>query len=134
MTSEQLAIKVPGRRIRRTPPGLAEADLLERVRRLARVNGWRLFHVYDSRKAVGAGFPDCVLTHPQQRRVIFAELKRPDADPTPPQEVWLAALHAAGCEVAVWRPADIDDIRAVLRGERRLTEPPAIPTTERRTP
>jgi VRR-NUC domain-containing protein len=118
MTIEQLAIPTPGRRIRRTPPGLREDDLLERVRRLARVNGWRLFHVYDSRKAVGAGFPDCVLVHDRQRRVIFAELKRPGADPTPKQVAWLAALRAAGCEVAVWRPADLDDIRAVLRGRR----------------
>ena len=117
--AEQTALVFPGRRIRRTPPGLAESDLLERVR--------RLFHVYDSRKAIGAGFPDCVLTHPQQRRVIFAELKRPGQNPTPQQEAWLAALHAAGCEVAVWRPADLEEIRAVLRGDRRLTQPAVTP-------
>lgn len=125
MTAEQLAIPTPGRRIRRTAPGVREDDLLNSVRKLARLTGWLMFHCYDSRKSIGPGFPDIVLVNPRQRRTIYAELKRPDGTTSPDQEIWLTALYEAGQEVALWRPADLPAIAAVLRG-RRLTEP-AVP-------
>ena len=118
MTAEQLAIPTPGRRIRRTPPGLREDDLLNSVRDLAQLNGWRMFHCYDSRKSIGPGFPGAVLVSARQRRVVYAELKRPDGTTTPEQDQWLAELGAAGQEVALWRPADLPAIAIVLRGRR----------------
>lgn len=120
MTTEQLALQLPGRRIRRTPPGMREDDLLNAVRKLARLTGWRMFHCFDSRKSIGPGFPDVVLAHARQQRTIFAELKSPTGRLSIEQEAWLITLAEAGNEVAVWRPTDLPEIAVILRGGRRI--------------
>jgi len=49
-------------------------------------------------------------------RVIFAELKRNGARPTPAQRAWLEALQAcAGVEVYLWTPNDWDAIIDALQ-------------------
>lgn len=121
--TEQMTLAFPGRRIRRTAPGMTEADLLAAVRKLAKLNGWRTYHTRDSRGSE-PGWPDLVLANLQQRRVVFAELKAPGGSTTPEQDEWLAVLRAAGCEVALWRPADLPEIAAVLRGQRLNGTPP----------
>lgn len=77
---------------------------------LAKVNRWRLYHAYDSRRSA-AGFPDLVLVRPP--RLIFAELKTAKGRLTREQGGWLTdlgALALPGVEVYVWRPDDWNEI------------------------
>ncbi len=88
---------------------------------LAPMLGWRLcYHTLRS-KGSQSGFPDRVLV---RERVIFAELKREKGVPTPAQIEWLNGLAAAGAEVYLWRPSDLDEIAKILshRG-RPMIEP-----------
>jgi hypothetical protein len=89
-----------------------EKELLARVRYLARVAGWLVYHTFNSRKSE-AGFPDLVLVKPP--RLVIAELKRAGEQPTIEQEAWLAALALVpGVECYLWRPADLPRIVEVL--------------------
>ena len=127
MTHEQLALAVgPQERRRGRSASMSEARLLAAVCSRARRSGWLVFHCADSRRSIGPGFPDLVLAHERQRRVIFAELKTEAGGASYEQEVWLTVLFAAGAEVALWRPGDLDEVAGVLRG-RRLTEPACEP-------
>jgi hypothetical protein len=90
---------------------------------LARWHGWKVFHPLPAQNAKGrwrtaqagdTGFPDLVLAH-SKRGVIFAELKSAIGKLSDHQQTWLATLRQAGAEVYVWRPADIDQIKAVLQ-------------------
>jgi len=47
-------------------------------------------------------------------RVIFAELKSMRGALTEEQQEWIDTLKAAGQEVYVWRPSDIEEIERVL--------------------
>lgn len=93
---------------------MSEAELLAAVRQLARLSGWMTYHTHDSRRSE-AGWPDLALANVRQGRIIFAELKTATGRTTPQQDAWLAALAAAGCETAVWRPADLPEIACILR-------------------
>ena len=101
---------------------MTEAQFLVQVRDLALLTGWIFYH---TRTSIGsdAGFPDVVITNPRQRRTIFAELKKQDGVVSADQKKWLASLAEAGNEVAVWRPADLDAIKAILTGRRITTTP-----------
>jgi hypothetical protein len=98
-----------------------EAQFQAVVVDVARFNGWRVFHVHDSRRQVRpgvlvgdrdtAGFPDLVLV---RDRVIYRELKTDTGRLTAGQEAWLAALRRAGEDVDVWRPRDWPRIEAEL--------------------
>lgn len=73
------------------------------------------------------GWPDLVLWHPRQQRVLFVELKADDGKVTPEQAEVLAGLWAAGAEVGVWRPAMLDSqVLPVLQGKQRLTDAPSF--------
>lgn len=65
--------------------------------------------------ADGKGWVDLVLV--RDDRILFRELKQDGRYPEPEQREWIAALVAAGCDVAVWRPKDLLDgtIQAELR-------------------
>jgi hypothetical protein len=101
-------------------------------------HGYLCYHVPDSRRVVqahasGAGFPDWVFcrrvglptepvfcierTAPGEPRLVFAELKggRRGAKASPAQEVWLAALRAAGAQAYLWYPGDWLEVQEVLR-------------------
>ncbi len=85
---------------------------------LAPMLGWRLcYHTLRS-KGSQSGFPDRVLV---RERVIFAELKREKGVPTPAQIDWLNGLAAAGAEVYLWRPSDLDEIAKILAARERPT-------------
>lgn len=99
---------------------VTEAQLLTRVREVARRLGWwRCYHTYSSKRSE-PGFPDLVLartpTDEMSGRLIFAELKREGESPTIPQQQWLETLkHAVeGIEVYLWRPSDLDNIVEIL--------------------
>ena len=92
-------------------PTLTEREWQEHVVNIARYYGWRVHHHLVSRGSA-AGWPDLVIC--AHGRALFIELKT-DADRLrPEQRTWLGLLAAAGCEVAVWRPADLERVTAAL--------------------
>lgn len=93
-------------------PKLTEKAWQSQVLTLARVYGWRSYHVFDSRRSV-PGFPDLVLV--RRPRVIFAELKTDRGRLTDEQRGWLADLGDCPVESYVWRPRDADRIVSILR-------------------
>jgi len=100
-----------------------EKDFQRAVIDLARLTGWRVHHTRPALTRRGrwltpiqgdAGFPDLVLV--RAGRVIFAELKRNGARPTPAQREWLEALQAcAGVECYLWTPDDWEAIIDALQ-------------------
>ena len=93
---------------------VTERDLREQVRDLCNLFGWKMYFSWTSIHSP-RGFPDLVLANPEQKRVIFAELKSDKGKVTPQQEEWLSTLKACGQTVYVWRPADIEAIAEILR-------------------
>lgn len=105
-----------------TPPREQEAGFQGWVIDLAERLGWRCHHTPDSRRVTSvattaAGFPDLLLLHPVQGRLIVAELKQDGRTPRANQRDWLAWWRLIpGAEVYVWRPADRPRIETILRG------------------
>lgn len=108
---------------------LSEADLQKGVLELAELTGWMVFHVSDSRREVidrrsgvsrmvgdklAKGWPDLVLVHPRRGVCFIRELKSDRGRLTPEQKQWIAALAAAGLDVGVWRPRDLERIKTAL--------------------
>lgn len=86
---------------------MKEEALLTLVMHMAKLSGWRRYHVRNSKAGIvqgEVGFPDLVLV--RGSRVIFAELKREKGRTEPEQVAWLEALLLAGLEIYVWRPSD----------------------------
>lgn len=91
-----------------------EADFQSQLVDAAKRMGWDpVFHPFDSRHSA-AGFPDLVLCHPRQRRVIFVELKNNERAFSQDQLHWYAALLACGQEAYLFRFKDWDVALAVL--------------------
>lgn len=86
-----------------------EAVLTSKMLALVKHHGLMRYHV---RQTVGPGqgvqyapgFPDEVLVG---TRILYRELKMQDKYPSAKQREWLAALEAAGADVAVWKPLDL---------------------------
>lgn len=91
--------------------GPSEKEFLAQVVALARLRGWFTYHTHDSRRST-AGFPDLILC--RRERIIAAELKVGNRQPTPEQEAWLVALWIAGVQAEVWRPSAWPEIEAAL--------------------
>lgn len=90
---------------------LTEKEWQAQVKELATLLGFRrAYHTFDSRRSQ-SGFPDLVLV---RDRVIYAELKRSTGKPSQAQKEWLDGLSAAGAEVYLWRPADLDELATIL--------------------
>lgn len=104
-----------------------EKAFQQRVIRLAKRCGWKVVHFHAA--SVGSdgeqvfitpvsgdakGFPDLILVKPG-RQPIFAELKRELGKVSPEQWEWLDLLIAAGQFGVVWRPSDMEKIKAVLK-------------------
>lgn len=88
---------------------MTEAQLQTGVIRLAKALGWEVYHTHDSRGSQ-KGFPDLVLWHVEQGRILYRELKTTKGKLTAEQRTVLLALRAAGGDVDVWRPIDyLDD-------------------------
>lgn len=100
-----------------TAPALTEAHFQQQVIGIAQLRGWTYYHTHNSQKSV-AGFPDLVLVHVRQQRIVFAELKKTGGKVSDTQRKWLDDLRAAGAEAAAWWPKDLDEIKAVLSGKR----------------
>lgn len=97
----------------RQPPceRISEKEFMAAVIALAKRNGWKVYHTYDSRKSE-AGFPDLTLVRGD--RLIFAELKTESGTASAAQLNWHDALRAAGCNVYLLRPSDWPEIEKVL--------------------
>jgi len=103
---------------------MSEADWQAQVVQLAGMLGWRHCH---TRRSIGRGrkwttatsvigWPDLVLWHEQQQRLLFIELKATAGRLADTQREVLLSLRAAGQEVAVWRPEDLEAIQETLAG------------------
>ena len=75
-----------------------------------------IYHTHDSRKSAW-GFPDLVLCHVGQLRVLYVEVKREGEKPDPFQLAWHESLLACGQESYVWFPHDYEAILEVLRAK-----------------
>lgn len=102
-----------------------EKEFQRAVIELAEAWGWRCYHTHDSRGSQ-PGFPD--LTMVRRQRLIFAELKSVDGNPTDEQTAWLTDLGRVAdeiqhfvpgsppiLEVYLWRPSDWPEIEQALK-------------------
>jgi hypothetical protein len=81
---------------------------------LARLLGWTVFYVTDSRGSP-PGWPDLTLC--RGGVLIFRELKSENGRLSIEQQEWADQLLAAGVDWQVWRPADWPQIEATLKGQ-----------------
>lgn len=81
---------------------MTEGQLQANILDLARRQGLLTFHLRDSRRNMGVGFPDLVIAG--RGGVIFRELKNDFLQPTPEQAAWLETLGAGGADSGLWRP------------------------------
>lgn len=102
---------------------MSEADFQAAVLALCKHLGVFAYHPHDSRRSV-PGYPD--LTIVGANGVMFRELKSAKGRLSADQIGWIAALEAAGADVAVWRPDQLGtDVRTQLQRLGRL--PASVP-------
>jgi len=103
---------------------MTEKELDAMIRDAATMLDWKRYHTHRSDRSP-AGFPDLVLAHPAGG-VIFAELKSDRGRLTPAQQEWADVLAAAGAEVWVVYPKDLEAFvnRLARRAEPRPGDRP----------
>ncbi len=76
------------------PHPMTENELKHAVLRLARLQGWAVYHVPQTnmRNGGGKGYPD--LTLARDKEVLWIELKQDTGEQTPEQTFWQMALPA----------------------------------------
>lgn len=84
---------------------MTEQQLQDAIIAAAQRRNWLVYHTHDSRRSQ-KGFPDLVLVHAGQKRVLYRELKTQRGTLRPDQKTWLAHLTAAGADASIWRPLD----------------------------
>lgn len=92
-----------------------DRDLFRGPKALATRLGWTSYHTLRS-KGSKSGYPDRTAV---RERILFVELKREKTTPTDEQIRWLDLLAAAGGEVYLWRPSDLDEIGRILASRGR---------------
>ena len=94
---------------------ITEKAWQKQLEALAKTLGYtHIYHTFMSRWS-DKGFPDLVLVHPGQKRVVYIECKRESGKLTDHQREWLAALESAGQEAYVLRPSDWDRAVEILQ-------------------
>lgn len=98
---------------------MIERDLQDAVLELAGLLGYRAIHHRPARTSRGwrtplqgpgsAGFPDCVLVHPQTGHILFIELKAGRGKLRPEQEEWRDILLFAGARYHLFNDGDWTD-------------------------
>jgi hypothetical protein len=100
---------------------MTESEFQSAVIEYAKMRGWMVMHTRPAQVRPGRwatplsgnpGFPDLVLVRPVHGDVVFAELKKDGGRLSVGQKAWLTALKAAGAEVYIWYP---DDMEAIVR-------------------
>lgn len=108
-----------------TLPAISEKSFQAQVVDLARLNGWLVYHTYDSRRSE-SGFPDLVMVRGPE--LIFVEIKNQAGKLSLTQRSWIDALSKVGAAVAaiesdrevthvgvyLWRPDAWDEIVTLL--------------------
>lgn len=110
---------------------VSERDLMNSFMDAARLMGWDVMHVTDSRKMVNhggkmvlvgdpdcKGWPDLFMAHARTGRLVAIEVKVEDPNRgrvTAEQEHWLKVLSACGVECMILRPSTWDECMARLR-------------------
>lgn len=97
---------------------MREKQFQAQIVRLAKANGWIIFHTYDSRRSA-PGFPDLVLV---RDRVLFRELKTDAGRVSKSQMEWGERLTEAGADFKIWRPQDTKAIIAELTRKEKQSE------------
>ena len=78
-----------------------EAEFTRLVLQVAEAKGWsRRYHTHDSRRS-SKGFPDWVMVHVGQKRILFLELKGFAGKASDEQRAWLEDLGGAGAEAYI---------------------------------
>ena len=103
---------------------MTEKEFMEAVIQLAKIHGYKVMHIRDSRRQVRpgvfvgdsdtAGWPDLICVHPKRKRILAMELKADKGKLTEKQEGWLDALDQAGVPSFVFRPRDMPLIQKLL--------------------
>lgn len=103
---------------------MSEKDFQQQVTELAEVCGFQWVHFRPAQTnrgwrtpvqgPLGKGFPDLLMVHPRQQRILFAELKGRRGKTSPDQEWVMEILRQAGAEVYLWREGDSDDWRELV--------------------
>ena len=88
-------------------PALTESELEDRIRGIAKDQGAGVLRVPGHIKPAG-GLPDLVVFLPSGR-VLFRELKSADGKLEPSQADHFPKMISHRCDVAVWRPEDLND-------------------------
>lgn len=86
---------------------MSEDELMENVRALCKDLRLYVFHVRDSRRSWGPGFPDLVILGP--RGILYRECKNARNTLSPEQRAWGSILTRAGANWSTWRPRDLLD-------------------------
>lgn len=100
---------------------MLERDFQQAVVDLAQLRGWRVMHIHDSRRGLGAGYPDLTLLHRATGRLLFAELKSERGRVSPEQRAWIEDLARGGYAVRIWRPAHF--VTGVIQRALRVESP-----------
>ena len=98
--------------------GISEKTLQSAIVRLLRQHHYDyVYHTFNSRRSP-SGFPDLVACHREPGHAALAlECKTATGQVTLAQCHWLTALgHSTGIHAQVVRPADLEDLVALLRG------------------
>lgn len=90
---------------------MTEAELQSVIIDACGYLGLPVFHIRDSRRNMGEGFPDLCIADYRAGTVRFWELKTERGVVRPKQQEWLAALGACrSVDVRVIRPAWLDSV------------------------
>jgi len=91
----------------------SEADFQNAIIKLAKEQGWLVYHTHDSRRSQ-AGFPDLVMI--KGNYLIVAELKNRTGKLSEAQTTWVKAFEAVNItNINVWKPGtDNDEIVEML--------------------
>jgi len=85
---------------------MSEKELQSTVMEIMRWQGWKTYHVYDSRRSE-PGYPD--VTAVKGSRLMFVEFKTEAGKIKASQIEWLDALVEAHDEVYLVRPSSMDE-------------------------
>jgi hypothetical protein len=95
-----------------------ESGFMATVTRLARLYGWKVFHILDARKSE-ADFPDLILWRRGDFtvRLIVIELKTETGNVTDGQEDCISAFqwHMGNVLASVKRPSDWPEIERMIK-------------------
>ncbi len=96
-----------------------EDEFQELVVGLARVCGWTVYHIPDSRKGTARGFPDLVIAKMNPSQVIVAELKKQKGIATKEQRNWINVFDDVfafmdGSGSYIWKPSDAEEVWEIL--------------------